>query len=59
MRQPAWQRAASFAAKAHEGQFRDDDETPYFAHPCRVALTVRGRLLANEVAMRLRPMVGA
>ncbi len=36
-----WQRAASFAARAHQGQLRKDDATPYFAHPCRVALTVR------------------
>ena len=36
-----WQKAASFAARRHQGQFRKDGETPYFAHPARVALTVR------------------
>jgi guanosine-3',5'-bis(diphosphate) 3'-pyrophosphohydrolase len=34
-----WQKAASFAAKAHRHQTRKDGQTPYFAHPCRVALT--------------------
>lgn len=36
-----WQQAASFAARAHQGQLRKDRRTPYFAHPVRVALTVR------------------
>lgn len=36
-----WQRAASFAARAHAGQLRKDGETPYYAHCVRVALTVR------------------
>lgn len=36
-----WQEAASFAARAHRGQKRDDGGTPYFAHPARVAMTVR------------------
>ncbi|USN98133.1 MAG: bifunctional (p)ppGpp synthetase/guanosine-3',5'-bis(diphosphate) 3'-pyrophosphohydrolase [Phycisphaeraceae bacterium] len=35
-----WPRAASFAATAHEGQFRRDGRTPYAAHPSRVAMTV-------------------
>lgn len=35
-----WQRAASFAARAHEHQRRKDGRTPYVAHPFRVALTV-------------------
>lgn len=39
--QSKWQRAASFAARAHIAQKRDDDRTPYFAHPVRVALVVR------------------
>lgn len=38
---PLWQQAASFAARAHRHQTRKDDSTPYFAHPVRVALTVR------------------
>jgi guanosine-3',5'-bis(diphosphate) 3'-pyrophosphohydrolase len=37
---PLWQRAASFAARAHLNQVRKDGSTPYFAHPVRVALTV-------------------
>jgi len=36
-----WQRAVSFAARAHDGQFRKDKVTPYIAHPFRVAMTVR------------------
>ena len=36
-----WQKAASFAAMAHLHQTRKDGQTPYIAHPCRVALTVR------------------
>lgn len=36
-----WQRAASFAARFHEGQVRKDGKTPYIAHPFRVAMTVR------------------
>jgi guanosine-3',5'-bis(diphosphate) 3'-pyrophosphohydrolase len=36
-----WQQAASFAARQHQGQLRKDGRTPYFAHPVRVALTVR------------------
>lgn len=36
-----WQRAASFAARAHHRQLRKDGVTPYIAHPFRVAMTVR------------------
>ena len=36
-----WQEAASYAAQQHQGQLRKDVRTPYFAHPVRVALTVR------------------
>ncbi len=35
-----WRKAASFAARAHHGQMRDDGRTPYFAHAARVAMTV-------------------
>lgn len=35
-----WQTAAGFAARAHEHQVRKDGKTPYFSHPCRVAMTV-------------------
>jgi len=33
--------AVSFAARAHQGQFRKDGKTPYASHPCRVAFVVR------------------
>ena len=36
-----WQQAASMAARAHANQFRKDRQTPYVAHPFRVAMTVR------------------
>lgn len=36
-----WQKAASFAARAHAGQVRKDGRTPYVAHPFRVAMIVR------------------
>ena len=36
-----WQEAASFAAQMHRGQFRSDRRTPYYAHPFRVAMTLR------------------
>ncbi|MCZ6835264.1 MAG: HD domain-containing protein [Planctomycetota bacterium] len=35
-----WQKAASFAARAHRHQFRRDGVTPYAAHPTRVAMIV-------------------
>ena len=35
-----WQRAASFASRAHLNQMRKDGQTPYFSHPVRVAMTV-------------------
>lgn len=38
---PVWQMAVSFAAHAHRHQIRKDGKTPYFAHPVRVAFTVR------------------
>jgi (p)ppGpp synthase/HD superfamily hydrolase len=37
----SWQRAVSFAVRRHAGQLRKDGQTPYFAHPVRVTLTVR------------------
>lgn len=33
--------AVSFAARAHQGQFRHDGATPYASHPFRVCLIVR------------------
>jgi guanosine-3',5'-bis(diphosphate) 3'-pyrophosphohydrolase len=40
MKTPLWMRAASFAALMHKDETRDDDETPYFSHPARVAMIV-------------------
>jgi guanosine-3',5'-bis(diphosphate) 3'-pyrophosphohydrolase len=40
-RHELWQQAASFAARCHQGQTRNDRQTPYVAHPFRVAFTVR------------------
>lgn len=49
---PLWQRAASFAARAHAGQVRKDGATPYVAHPFRVAMTVRDVFgVDDEVAL--------
>lgn len=45
-----WQEAASFAARMHRGQARSDGETPYFAHPVRVAMTVRDLFGCNDEA---------
>jgi len=42
----AWQRAASYAARRHESQRRKDGQTPYVAHPFRVAMTL---LLVFEI----------
>src|SRR4051812_15833439 len=36
-----WQKAASVAARFHQGQVRKDGRTPYIAHPFRVTMTVR------------------
>ena len=38
---PMWQKAASFAARAHRHHVRRDGKTPYVAHVFRVAMTVR------------------
>ena len=43
-----WQRAASFAARYHDGQYRKDRKTPYVAHPFRVALIVRQIFEVND-----------
>jgi guanosine-3',5'-bis(diphosphate) 3'-pyrophosphohydrolase len=49
----AWQKAVSFAARKHQGQLRKDDQTPYFAHPVRVAFIVRHLFnVADEVALQ-------
>lgn len=36
-----WQLAASYAARAHNHQYRRDKNTPFVAHPYRVAMVVR------------------
>lgn len=45
---PLWQKAASFAARAHAGQIRKDGKTPYVAHVFRVALTVRDTFACDD-----------
>lgn len=39
-KKPLWQGAAAMAGRAHRHQLRKDKQTPYFAHPVRVALTI-------------------
>ena len=34
-------KAIAFAARAHDGQLRKDNKTPYMSHPFRVCMTVR------------------
>ena len=43
--------AISFAARAHRGQVRKDGETPYHAHPMRVAAIVAGWGVDDEATM--------
>lgn len=44
----SWRAAASFAARCHAGQVRKDGQTPYIAHPLRVALVVRHVFEVND-----------
>lgn len=37
---PLWLDAANFAARAHQHDFRNDEQTPYVAHPVRVAMII-------------------
>lgn len=51
-REASWQRAVSFAARKHAGQFRKDGHTPYASHPLRVAMVVRHVFdIADELAL--------
>ncbi len=43
-----WQRAAGFAARAHEHQKRRDGKTPYVSHVFRVAMTVRDLFACDD-----------
>ena len=43
--------AISFSASAHRGQFRKDGETPYHAHPMRVATIVAGWGVDDEATL--------
>lgn len=45
-----WQEAASFAARAHRNQIRKDGQTPYIAHPMRVAITIRDVFGCDDTA---------
>ena len=40
VKKPLWHEAASFAARSHEHHYRKDGQTPYAAHPGRVAMIV-------------------
>ena len=44
--------AASFAARAHQGQFRKDRQTPYAAHPFRVCLVLRHVFGHDDIDMQ-------
>lgn len=49
---PIWLKAASYAARAHDGQLRKDKKTPFVAHPFRVAMVLRDRYgCDDEVAI--------
>ncbi len=37
---PPWHDAAALAQRVHEHQYRNDGETPYAAHPARVAMII-------------------
>jgi len=47
-----WQLAASYAARAHNHQYRKDKKTPFVAHPFRVAMVARDIFgCADEIAI--------
>lgn len=48
--------AISFAARAHEGQYRKDGQTPYIAHPLRV-MTIAAQLFGVTDAEALMAAV--
>lgn len=41
--------AVSFAARAHDGHFRNDGKTPYIAHPLRVMMIASRRFGVTDV----------
>ena len=43
-----WPAAASFSARAHRHQIRKDGETPYAAHPARVAMLLATRFDCHD-----------
>jgi guanosine-3',5'-bis(diphosphate) 3'-pyrophosphohydrolase len=49
--------AASFVARAHEGQRRKDGKTPYAAHPFRVCLIVRDLFGFDDPRMLLTALL--
>ena len=49
--------AASFAARAHQGQLRKDKETPYVAHVFRVCLIVRDLFGFDDPRMLLTALL--
>lgn len=48
MRGEIWQKAAAFAARAHDGSRRKDGLTPYFSHVARVTLTLASLLSVDD-----------
>jgi (p)ppGpp synthase/HD superfamily hydrolase len=50
MHQALWQTAAAYAAQLHEHEKRDDEKTPYFSHPARVAMTLRHLFTCDDDA---------
>ncbi len=43
-----WQRAFDFAARRHQGQYRDNGVTPYATHPMRVAMVLATVFEVND-----------
>ena len=41
--------AAAFAARAHRGQLRKDQQTPYVSHVFRVCLVLRDRFGFDDI----------
>ena len=49
-RSALWRKAAAYAARMHASHARKDGRTPYFAHPARVAMTVRDTFGCDDPA---------
>jgi (p)ppGpp synthase/HD superfamily hydrolase len=49
--------AASLAARAHDGQYRKDGQTPYASHPFRVCLVVRDLFGCDDPRMLITALL--